>query len=71
MPTNFPGPRSHGTLQDTEMDLAWQELMAITELQVKSPNTPSQVINSETFLALSVQCINVYEYKDCVAILWI
>ncbi|XP_076022627.1 transcription factor NF-E2 45 kDa subunit [Genypterus blacodes] len=33
MPTNFPGPRSHGTPQDTEMDLTWQELMAITELQ--------------------------------------
>ncbi|XP_029910912.1 transcription factor NF-E2 45 kDa subunit [Myripristis murdjan] len=33
MPTNFPGSRSHGTPQDTDMDLAWQELMAITELQ--------------------------------------
>ncbi|XP_071761927.1 transcription factor NF-E2 45 kDa subunit [Centroberyx gerrardi] len=33
MPTNFPGARSHGTPQDTDMDLAWQELMAITELQ--------------------------------------
>lgn len=26
MPTNFPG--------DTEIDVAWQELMAISELQV-------------------------------------
>lgn len=34
MPTNFPGARSHGAPQDTEMDMAWQELMAITELQV-------------------------------------
>lgn len=34
MSTNFPGARSHGTPQDTEMDVAWQELMAITELQV-------------------------------------
>nr|XP_020474183.1 transcription factor NF-E2 45 kDa subunit-like [Monopterus albus]XP_020474191.1 transcription factor NF-E2 45 kDa subunit-like [Monopterus albus] len=33
MPTHFPGARSHGTAQDTEMDMAWQELMAITELQ--------------------------------------
>ncbi|XP_047435793.1 transcription factor NF-E2 45 kDa subunit [Mugil cephalus] len=33
MPTNFPGVRSHGVPQDTEMDVAWQELMAITELQ--------------------------------------
>ncbi|XP_056154354.1 transcription factor NF-E2 45 kDa subunit [Lampris incognitus] len=33
MTTNFPGARSHGTPQDTDMDLAWQELMAITELQ--------------------------------------
>lgn len=34
MSTNFPGARSHGAPQDTEMDVAWQELMAITELQV-------------------------------------
>ncbi|XP_042263983.1 transcription factor NF-E2 45 kDa subunit [Thunnus maccoyii] len=33
MPTNFPGARPHGAPQDTEMDMAWQELMAITELQ--------------------------------------
>ncbi|XP_026187436.1 transcription factor NF-E2 45 kDa subunit [Mastacembelus armatus] len=33
MSTHFPGTRSHGTPQDTEMDVAWQELMAITELQ--------------------------------------
>ncbi|KAM3871689.1 transcription factor NF-E2 45 kDa subunit [Diretmus argenteus] len=33
MPTTFPGARSHGTPQDTDMDLAWQELMAITEMQ--------------------------------------
>ncbi|XP_074500395.1 transcription factor NF-E2 45 kDa subunit [Sebastes fasciatus] len=33
MSTNFPGARSHGAPQDTEMDAAWQELMAITELQ--------------------------------------
>lgn len=33
MPANFPGARSHGAPQDTEMDMAWQELMAITELQ--------------------------------------
>lgn len=35
MSTNFPGARSHGAPQDTEMDVAWQELMAITELQVE------------------------------------
>lgn len=34
MSNNFPGARSHGAPQDTEMDVAWQELMAITELQV-------------------------------------
>lgn len=34
MTANFPGARPHGTLQDCEMDVAWQELMAITELQV-------------------------------------
>ncbi|XP_049919786.1 transcription factor NF-E2 45 kDa subunit isoform X1 [Epinephelus moara] len=33
MSANFPGARSHGAAQDTEMDVAWQELMAITELQ--------------------------------------
>ena len=34
MSANFPGARSHGAPQDTEMDVTWQELMAITELQV-------------------------------------
>ncbi|XP_026223221.1 transcription factor NF-E2 45 kDa subunit isoform X1 [Anabas testudineus] len=34
MPNNFPGTRTHGATQETqEMDVAWQELMAITELQ--------------------------------------
>lgn len=33
MPATFPGVRPHGGPQDTEMDVAWQELMAITELQ--------------------------------------
>lgn len=35
MSANFPGARSHGVPQDTEMDVAWQELMAITEMQVE------------------------------------
>lgn len=34
MSANFPGARSHGAPQDTEMDVALQELMAITEMQV-------------------------------------
>lgn len=35
MTNNFPGARTHGATQETqEMDVAWQELMAITELQV-------------------------------------
>ncbi|KAM8862301.1 transcription factor NF-E2 45 kDa subunit isoform 1-T3 [Spinachia spinachia] len=33
MSNNYPGDRSHGAPQDTEMDVAWQELMAIPELQ--------------------------------------
>lgn len=33
MSATFSGSRSHGATQDTEMDVAWQELMAITELQ--------------------------------------
>ncbi|KAM6924570.1 transcription factor NF-E2 45 kDa subunit [Xenentodon cancila] len=33
MPTNFPAVRPNGPTQDSEMDVAWQELMAITELQ--------------------------------------
>ncbi|CAG6021466.1 unnamed protein product [Menidia menidia] len=33
MPSNFHGVRPHGTPQDADMDMAWQELMAITELQ--------------------------------------
>lgn len=39
MSANFPGARSHGTPQDTEVDVAWQELMAITELQVTLSTT--------------------------------
>lgn len=38
MTANFPGARPHGTLQDCEMDVAWQELMAITEMQVAVHN---------------------------------
>lgn len=34
MSSNFHGARFHGTHQDSEMDVAWQELMAITEMQV-------------------------------------
>uniref|UniRef100_UPI0037E75567 transcription factor NF-E2 45 kDa subunit n=1 Tax=Semicossyphus pulcher TaxID=241346 RepID=UPI0037E75567 len=41
MSTNFPGARSHGAAQDTEMDVAWQELMAITELQFDVPGEAS------------------------------
>ncbi|KAM9785496.1 transcription factor NF-E2 45 kDa subunit [Neosynchiropus ocellatus] len=33
MTTNFLVPRPHGAGPDAEMDVAWQELMAITELQ--------------------------------------
>lgn len=43
MSTNFPGARSHGTPQDTEVDVAWQELMAITELQVTLSTTHYQI----------------------------
>lgn len=38
MTANYPGARPHGSLQDCEMDVAWQELMAITELQVAGPH---------------------------------
>ncbi|CAJ1085161.1 transcription factor NF-E2 45 kDa subunit [Xyrichtys novacula] len=41
MSTNFPGARPHGAPQDTEMDVAWQELMAITELQFDTPGEAS------------------------------
>lgn len=41
MSANFPGARSHGAPQDTEMDVAWQELMAITELQFDVPGEVS------------------------------
>lgn len=33
MPNNFPGPKPYGAPQESDMDTAWQELMAITELQ--------------------------------------
>lgn len=36
MSSHFPGGRFHGAHQDSEMDVAWQELMAITEMQVSS-----------------------------------
>lgn len=41
MSTNLPGARPHGAPQDTEMDVAWQELMAITELQFDVPGETS------------------------------
>lgn len=41
MSANFPGARSHGAPQDTEMDVAWQELMAITEMQFEAPGEGS------------------------------
>lgn len=41
MSANFPGARSHGASQDTDMDVAWQELMAITELQFELPGEGS------------------------------
>lgn len=34
MSTNVTGFRAHRSPQNLEMDLAWQELMAITDLQV-------------------------------------
>ncbi|KAM3618185.1 uncharacterized protein V6R79_016838 [Siganus canaliculatus] len=37
MSTNIPGARSHGAPQDTEMDVAWQEIMAVTGLQFEGP----------------------------------
>lgn len=37
MSANFPGARPHGAPQDTEMDVALQELMAITEMQFEVP----------------------------------
>lgn len=46
MLTSASGVKSHGAPQDAEMDLAWQELMAITELQeFQVPNEgPYEVI---------------------------
>lgn len=41
MTANFPGARPRGALQDCEMDVAWQELMAITELQVAIHHPPT------------------------------
>ncbi|XP_070696463.1 transcription factor NF-E2 45 kDa subunit [Pempheris klunzingeri] len=41
MSTNFPGARTHGAPQDAEMDVAWQELMAITEMQFEVPGEGS------------------------------
>lgn len=57
MPTNFPGARSHGAPQDTDMDMAWQELMAITELQeFEAPGegsyAPTQYQNMEPMVPM-------------------
>lgn len=41
MSTNLPGARSHGAPQDTDIDVAFQELMAITELQFEVPGEGS------------------------------
>lgn len=38
MSTNVTGFRAHRSPQHLEMDLAWQELMAITDLQVGTPH---------------------------------
>lgn len=60
MSTNVTGLRTHRSPQNLEMDLAWQELMAITELQV---GTLLQV--SKTSDCLVVECKQLYkrEYK--------
>lgn len=34
MSSNFSAGRFHGAHQDSEMDVTWQELMAMTEMQV-------------------------------------
>lgn len=34
MSSDFPAGRFHGAHQDSDMDVTWQELMAMTEMQV-------------------------------------
>lgn len=41
MSTNVTGFRAHRSPQNLEMDLAWQELMAITDLQVCTLEHPA------------------------------
>ena len=40
------GFRMHRHPQDSEMDFTWQELMAITELQVYCLNVQAEMINA-------------------------
>lgn len=56
MPNNFPGGRSHGGPQETEMDMAWQELMAITELQVILYTKPKYYVVCLIPVVLSTVC---------------
>lgn len=49
MSTNVTGLRAHRSPQNLEMDLAWQELMAITDLQVCILEHPA--INNHTIKA--------------------
>lgn len=51
MSMNPPMARSHGTTQDTEIDVAWQDLMTFTELQVTVYDSHSEnAVNIEFFL---------------------
>lgn len=43
MSTNVTGFRAHRSSQNLDMDLAWQELMAITELQVGTLEHPTKL----------------------------
>jgi len=44
MSTNVTGFRAHRSPQHLEMDLAWQELMAITDLQVGTLEHPTRFL---------------------------
>lgn len=50
MSMNLPMARSHGTTQDTEIDVAWQDLMTFTELQVTVYDSHSESTVNIKFL---------------------
>lgn len=65
MPNNFPGTRTHGATQETqEMDVAWQELMAITELQVTLQYSTDKFVMENVYSTYATYCMLAQEVQS-------